>query len=459
MKSTESVQEKGLSLKVTSIIMFAFSLVISGVLIFATARAFINFRNLEKSTELYIDLQNRATELLEASDYLTEQVQCYTVLGQRRYLDRYFVEAFETRRREAAISAIEEVQPNSLALYELRESMDKSVQLMNREYYAMRLVLEARGDIDIPEALTDVTLTAADAALSPEEKIELAVNMVHDNEYYFQKTEIRRNLDECLQALRDKSFDTQQGMDHVARRALISVMILIIIQTASIFGMLKLHTELGIKPLIRAAEHISRNESVPVIGASEFRYLAGAYNVMYNTYKNSIANLNFKASHDELTGAYNRAGYDIIKNNIDLTTTALIVVDADEFKSINDNYGHKVGDDILKKIANTLKRYHRSDDYVCRIGGDEFVVLMVHLPDDPRGLIEDKITMINNDLRSGSDGLPPVSLSVGVAFDPECRSPEDLFKHADTALYHVKQNGRCGCCFYSSRLKGASGRA
>ena len=120
MKSTESVHEKGLSLKVTSIIMFAFSLVISGVLIFATARAFINFRNLEKSTELYIDLQNRATELLEASDYLTEQVQCYTVLGQRRYLDRYFVEAFETRRREAAISAIEEVQPNSLALRDRR---------------------------------------------------------------------------------------------------------------------------------------------------------------------------------------------------------------------------------------------------------------------------------------------------------------------------------------------------
>ena len=84
---------------------------------------------------------------------------------------------------------------------------------------------------------------------------------------------------------------------------------------------------------------------------------------------------------------------------------------------------------------------------------------MVHLPDDPRGLIEDKITMINNDLRSGSDGLPPVSLSVSVAFDPECRSPEDLFKHADTALYHVKQNGRCGCCFYSSRLKASPVRS
>ena len=316
-------------------------------------------------------------------------------------------------------------------------------------YYAMVLVLDATGDTDIPEVLQQVTLSEEDALLTPEQKLDLAVSMVHDAEYYFQKGEIRRNLNECLAALKGSTYNSQESLADAARRAFVIVIILIVIQSLNIIAVLWLYNNLGISPLIKAAEHIGENESVPVAGAREFRYMAGAYNAMYETYRNSIANLNYKASHDKLTGVYNRAGYDFIKNNVDMTTTALMMVDGDKFKEINDNYGHDVGDLVLKKIADTLRKYFRSDDYVCRVGGDEFVVLMVHIPESPKVLIETKIDMINNDLQRTDDGVPAISLSIGIAYDPEGQEPDEMFRRADAALYHVKQNGRSGCCFYS----------
>ena len=271
-------------------------------------------------------------------------------------------------------------------------------------------------------------------------------------------SEIRTNLNDCLMALKNSTFISQQGLESTARRALVSVMILIIIQTILIVAMIWLNTNLGITPVLKAVEHIKRDERIPIIGSSEFRYLAGEYNVMYNAYKNSISRLNFKASHDELTGAYNRAGYEVIKNNIDMTTTAMMIIDADKFKQINDTYGHKTGDKVLKRVANTLKRSFRSDDYVCRIGGDEFLVLMVHVVGDPKTLIENKMRSINEDLCRVEDDVPAISLSVGVAYCDEGLAPDVLFHRADTALYFVKENGRNGCRFYSDDLEELAAR-
>lgn len=456
MSVFRKIKEQGLSLKVTSTLLLIVSIGITSVLIFSSARAFVNFKALEKSTDEYISLEEEASKLMDASDYLTEQVQCYTVMGDRKYLDNYFEEAFVTRRREKAINAMEAVLPDSLALYELNDSMRHSEMLMSREYYAMKLVLEAQGDSDIPEPLKTVILTEDDASLNSAEKMNLAKSMVHDTEYYLQKSEIRRNLNECLKALKDSTFNSQQGMENTAKRALISLMVLIIIQTALIISMIWLYTHLGIRPVLKAVDHIKKDESIPLIGASEFRYLAGAYNVMYNAYRSSISHLNYKASHDELTGTYNRAGYEIIKGSVDMTSSALMIIDCDKFKQINDSYGHETGDKVLKKVAAALIKHYRSEDYVCRVGGDEFLVLMVHLNAvnyDPRELIERKMHMINEELSDVSDGVPKISLSAGVSFDSKCVDPDEMFRRADTALYHVKENGRNGCSFYSDELK------
>ena len=175
MSVAKKVREEGLSLKITSRLMLMTSIVLTLALIYSSVQAFVNFKKLERSTDVYIELEDQAMSLMDASDYLTEQVQCYTVLNDRVYMDNYFNEAFEVKRRENAISSLEEIMPDSVALYELQDSMRHSVNLMEREYYAMRLVLEATEDTDIPDVLTDVVLTEEDSALSSEEKIELAM--------------------------------------------------------------------------------------------------------------------------------------------------------------------------------------------------------------------------------------------------------------------------------------------
>ena len=99
---------------------------------------------------------------------------------------------------------------------------------------------------------------------------------------------------------------------------------------------------------------------------------------MYAAYKKSLDSLNFKASHDELTGAYNRFGYDLLVSNIDLNNSYMMLLDVDNFKNINDTYGHETGDKVLVRLVEILRKNFRMDDYICRIGGDEFVIFMVH---------------------------------------------------------------------------------
>lgn len=453
MHTQNVTPEKGLSLKTTSIIMMIVSLVITAALLITAFRTFQSFRNMEASTDDFILMEEAAGELMSASDYLTEEVQCYTVLGDRIHLENYFTEAEVTRRREHAISVMEEAMPDSPALAELKKGMAESLSLMDREYYAMRLMLEAQNDTDMPDVLKNVSLTEADSALPPAEKILLAQRMVHDKAYSAQKTQIRSNMTECINALKSGTHGTQQETEDRANRDLIWMVALIFIQSAAMIAMMWVTTHLGVNPVLSAVDHIRNDQQLPIVGASEFRYLAGTYNVMYNAYKKSIANLSFKASHDELTGAYNRAGFDLIKTSLDMSSTAMLLFDADQFKGVNDHFGHEAGDEVLKKIAAVLKKNFRSDDYICRIGGDEFVVFMVHTAGDPKELIARKVFKINQELQREEDGQPPVTMSVGVSFCPNGEDPSEMFRQADMALYYVKEHGRDGCCFYSEKLK------
>ena len=84
---------------------------------------------------------------------------------------------------------------------------------------------------------------------------------------------------------------------------------------------------------------------------------------------------------------------------------------------------------------------------MARIGGDEFAVIMTNCAEELRPVIQEKIDAMNQKLQNPDDGLPKVSLSIGIAFS-DSGFPDDLYKKADSALYIVKENGRCGCHFY-----------
>ena len=454
MNILKKAREEGLSLRLTYLLMLIISVTVTAVLLIMTYRTINSFHALSKATDTYIDLQDAASSLMNASDYLTEEAQSYAVLGDRMHLDNYFHEAEEACRREKALAHMESSLPDSDALAELKGAMEESVSLMDTEYYAMLLMLSAQGDDAIPESMRATRLSAEDEALSPAEKKARAAQLMHDDNYCDQKDRIRIHLSQCIAALKNGTHGTQETMELRMHADLVWIAVLIVLQSVGLVLILEITTKLGINPLLRAVDHIKQDQSLPIMGAHEFRYLASTYNRMYNAYKRSIEHLSYKASHDELTGVYNRAGYDLIKQSVDLLTTAFLLFDADRFKQVNDRYGHETGDRMLQKIARILRDNFREDDYVCRIGGDEFVVLMAHVDPGVRTLIDRKVRQINEDLQNVTDGMPPITVSVGVSMCRAKGTAQDAFHEADIALYHVKDNGRNGCCFYEDGMKG-----
>ena len=158
----------------------------------------------------------------------------------------------------------------------------------------------------------------------------------------------------------------------------------------------------------------------------------------------------YKATHDSLTKVYNRAGYDLLLAGVPMNSTFMLLIDADNFKEVNDSYGHETGDRILQKITESIRSVFRAEDYICRIGGDEFVVFMVNTVESQRELIAHKVHSINRKLSDTSDGLPATSVSAGVAFGGNAADQKEWFEHADKALYETKRSGRNGCSFYNA---------
>ncbi len=127
---------------------------------------------------------------------------------------------------------------------------------------------------------------------------------------------------------------------------------------------------------------------------------------------------------------------------------ALLIIDLDNFKQINDKYGHLFGDAVLCKVSRELERLFRAQDIISRIGGDEFLVLARGVSD--RALLEQRCGQILDAFHNAFQ-QPRLSASVGVALCPEHGATyQELFAHADEALYQAKAMGKNEFCFYGS---------
>lgn len=171
--------------------------------------------------------------------------------------------------------------------------------------------------------------------------------------------------------------------------------------------------------------------------------------------KEAESRLAYNASHDPLTGLPNRSLlHERLTQEIARATRtgagfALLALDLDRFKPINDEFGHEAGDAVLRAIAERLRSAVRAQDTVARLGGDEFVVIQTTASDVPASAIR----LANRLIRTASDpidfnGLPmSVGLSVGVAIAPAAGiDADDLLRAADQALYKAKEAGRNQYC-------------
>ncbi len=159
--------------------------------------------------------------------------------------------------------------------------------------------------------------------------------------------------------------------------------------------------------------------------------------------QNTLQNLRRESATDPLTGLTNRRGLSSSMQAYlnDQGSYAVLALDIDHFKKVNDTYGHDVGDKVLQHVATLMRQSCRDTDLPCRVGGEEFVMIL------PQTSLHDALSAAQrlHDLLAATPSPTgePITLSIGLAHYPETSArTDDLFKQADAALYDAKRNGR-----------------
>ena len=435
--------------------------IIALILIIGSSRVDKALVGMQESTDKYIVEENSISVMREVSDYLTEKCQAFISTGDVADAKAYFKEVDIDKNREASLEAIEPYGNDDVIYTSLKKALNSSNELAENEVYAMRLAAEGYGmspaEIeDISKVLTDVKLTGEDQALTEQQKRLKARKMVFDDSYDNKKTEIWNSVLDSTERLMENTRQRELEYYNNARRNIIIQNILTVVLLSLVLVLAGLTARMVILPMRASTRYIQRDKALPLEGAAEYMYLAKEYNKMLEKTRAHHEILSYEATHDEMTSLYNRKFFEMKREELSGEDTALMFVDVDHFKSINDTYGHETGDKVLQKVSGILASSFRSEDFICRIGGDEFAVLMVQMHPNLRHVIEDKIANVNNLLKnSGDDGLPDVTVSIGVAFCGEgtdANTPDELFNNADKALYKAKEAGRDRYAFYEDTV-------
>lgn len=186
----------------------------------------------------------------------------------------------------------------------------------------------------------------------------------------------------------------------------------------------------------------------------EVERLKGQIRREINLKNAEVAEIRDLARRDPLTKLWNRLHTEETINEYlkeRRHSGALLMIDLDDFKGINDTYGHIVGDEILKEFSNTLNALTRENDIVCRLGGDEFIVFLKNVA--YQSVVSEKVEQLIVTLEKRivlPEGKGHIRVSAGVALAPmDGRNFNELYQNADCALYYVKQNGKGSYHFYS----------
>ena len=445
----ETDRKSGWPLRSVSFIFVTLAFLIAAALFISDNRVTRGYERMEQASSRYITAQQAAADMESGSDYLTDRVRCFVVTGDISYLNDFFEEVEVTKRRDQALTQLEEMLQgsNNSAYASLATALDFSNELVNIEYKAMRLTLEAlKTDLtEVPPVIAEIVLSEAEKALSASELRQLALDKVFDDTYTGYKDRIRENVRLCTKELISTS---SRELDQASARmnSLLTVQTTLVILLLLLVLLMVVFISLQVrKPLTRMVEHMQRQETVPPTGAQELRFVTATYNHILKENQKAHEQLTYEASHDALTGLFNRRAFEMLSQSMDQEHIALLIVDVYKFKKVNDTYGHDVGDRVLKRVAEILRHSFRSVDVICRIGGDEFAVIMTRANSSMRQLVINKIHQANELLENPKDDLPPAHLSVGVAFADRPEPQGDIFKDADTALYRVKNGPGYGC--------------
>lgn len=389
----------------------------------------VSYKAVRSSMKRFIVCQQSSEIIKSSTNELTELARLFVVNHDERFALAYLEEIEGTRSQKKALENLKTVCSDKyFALQRLEIAIGQAETITQMELYDMRLCYEiiAKNEAEIPGVIRNIKLKPSDLNLSEKEIQEAAVKNIFGNGFLIYKVRVNEN---CLITVNEISAEIQRELDLNSEklgqnldRLRILILVLLVINILS------------------------------AIGLKEFRAVEKSYDRIYEFGERKTKNLLKDAEYDALTGILNRRAYDQIcmSSSEQKISIALLLIDIDNFKSINDTFGHTGGDTALRALASILKDTFRNGDYVARIGGDEFAAVLTDFKTEGFKIITEKIGYINERL-SQLEGLTGVSVSVGMAYSPVGYT-ESLYKQADKALYAVKESGKKGCRIYDHSL-------
>lgn len=432
---------------------FLIILTFAAVVLFIIARnIYDEYLEINELADNYDHIQYCANDVRSASDELTRDVQLFVMRGDISYLDSYFREANDTRRREIALEELKELDVSDELVGLLEQSVQQSMELMQLEYRAMRYAAGGYhiSDSELPEEVLSVKLPEDLSSISDSEKIKKAQELVFGDEYYGYKARIGAYQQQYLDRALTGVLTLKKAEKDEMQRLLASLQIALFIVFVTSIALFMMISRMIVNPLRYAVRSIAtKNTIAPLQGTYEIKYMSQVYNDFHYDSVEIQKKLKHEAERDALTGVLNRRGHQTVIEALSAETypIALLIVDIDDFKHVNDTYGHETGDIALKKLARALLDTFRSTDITSRVGGDEFVVIMGDITKENKDAIERKAGEINRLMSiPGPDECPPLSVSIGCAFS-HVGYNDHIFNEADEKMYEVKRSGGNGIRF------------
>lgn len=402
----------------------------------------------EASEQRYIECDKAINDLQDASDYLTEQARMFVVTGRREYMEAYLDELYVTDSRNHAVEVLKSNAADSQqATEELEQALKASDELAESELVAMRLAGESYGIVNMPEVIARSKSVDNEQGMTRDEKLARAKDLMLSEEYDQAKEAIEVRVDASSAALLAELDSALDDNNTLIQNLLFQLRIAVSLLLCVVMVLVLVLLIYVLKPLNRYIKLIEKNEPLEGDGSYELRYLANAYNAMYEDNSKRIKQLREFAERDPLTGISNRNGY----NNFLATHTrniALLLIDIDNFKEFNAVYGRETGNAVMVKLANALSTAFRSTDFPCRIESDKFAVVMTNMNAGLYDAVSSKIGLVNSMLADDSDDLPFITVSVGAAFSTEGMNDHDIYDAAESALRQAQQKGKNCIVFY-----------
>ena len=443
--NNEQGKKRGVRLSRVNVLLIFLGLVIALFMVFSMYETNRSFNQIVNMTESYLSSQQTAGMLSNIANGMSEQCAAFLRTGEP---DCVHVYAGQLSAINAQFKANETMQSSDESRDEFLAKAIEAFRAMNEtEIRAMHLMADTlpMGMAAYPLLIQQTKLSPEDEALTAEEKKTLAEKLIDSAEYRLNKEALTAAVDDSHRVAseqgKNRAAQTSAEVRKVMRRQKLLIFLFILIAVIALL----INRFLIISPIQRSVDKLDKREPLPVLGSYEVRHLANVYNEVLKDNAEKTEALSYAATHDALTGLYNRADFDKVYSTCANDRIGIIIIDVDHFKQFNDEFGHGVGDHVLKIVAAKLMEHFRSEDHVSRIGGDEFCIIMPGTKQEQAETIVEKIYEINRELQDNPDGLPSITLSAGLAFWDRPDPGESLLRDADSMLLSLKKT-RTDCC-------------